>query len=128
MTTEVLDSFPEPVGSECVARITGTRGGSTFEVIQLSLCASFTHVLLSAHQPDSVRICPADRTKWTCCLYVPSQLETADGIISTCQLPSKFKNVIWIKRGTRSPTPFSKLPHAFERTYVFPHCSRVVPR
>jgi hypothetical protein len=81
VTTGALEELPEPADDELVAVVRNSRGGNVFEVCFPS----------AVHRGGWIRAAHA--------LHA-AQMASAAGETMLVQLPSKFRKVLWIKRGT----------------------------
>ena len=128
VTEEVLNSFPEPdrEAGERVARVVQSRGGNILQVRASFIHRAWLGLIRAAVRTVDAPVCvacgcvhhartsdpPTDpretHPSYTClCLpvprppptHVPTQVLVEDGEESLAILPTKYRKLIWVKRG-----------------------------
>lgn len=84
-----LNAFPEPGEGAQIVQVTQSAGGNLFEVPGPSLSPPFRR------RPDRTHSCRARGAR--------TQVEAEGGATALALLPTKFRNLIWVRRGTRPP-------------------------
>ena len=89
---DYLNSYPEPEENEYIALVCGSRGSNIFEItLSLVAASAYPSASLPASQSKALESEPSSSSS--------SSSSSLKPIVELAIMPTKFKNVIWVKRG-----------------------------